>query len=210
MTTIASAINRRGVTEVLHFTTNEGLVGILASGALKSRASLPEEKHLEFVYTPNCVTRHDHAWLDFVNLSITAINVTLFDISSNKWHQSRDVWWCALSFSPDILLHEKVYFATTNNKYASCKRDSGLAGFEALFASQVRQFPNKIIRRSPSAADNRPTCGQAEVLYPTEVSIQYLQNIYVATREHLDIVHAQCDILGVDGFSVLVKPGVFK
>lgn len=210
MSTLKQAIEQRGIVEVVHFTTNEGLVGILASCALKSRKRLPQEKYLEFVYSPNCAVRYDVAWLDYVNLSITRINAYLWDISSNKWHRNRDIWWCVLAFDPAILLHDGVLFATTNNKYDCCKREKGLKGFEALFAPRVQQFPDKWPQRWSGLPANRTTCPDAEVLYPGEVEVQHLKRIYVATQEHLDIVHAQCDTLGAAGIDVVLAPEAFK
>jgi len=53
--TIDDIVIQRKISEILHFTTNEGLLGILYSGALKSRQCLPQEKQLEYIYKPNAV-----------------------------------------------------------------------------------------------------------------------------------------------------------
>ncbi len=81
---IDDEIKKRGITEVLHFTTNRGLLGVLYSSALKSKARLTQDEQLEFILRPNAQVRKDPAWLDFVNLSISAINSTYFQISSDR------------------------------------------------------------------------------------------------------------------------------
>ena len=82
---IEQAARKRGITDVVHFTTLRGAVGVLASGVLKSRARLPSDQYLEHVYRPNAAFRKDHAWLDYVNLSIQRINDWMFD-TSTRWH----------------------------------------------------------------------------------------------------------------------------
>lgn len=180
---IQKIIEKWRIEEILHFTTNRGITGILATGALKARSQLAKEQYLEYIYQYNCSNRsRDQDWWGYANLSITFVNRQLFDISSGKWHANEDAWWCVLSFSTDICSHEGVYFTTTNNMYSSVSRQKGAEGLDALFAPQILQWPGKIISRLSTLTDNRPTCEQAEVLYPNEVSLKYLNRIYVANN----------------------------
>jgi hypothetical protein len=55
-------------------------------------------------------------------------------------------------------------------------------------------------------ADNLPTCPQAEVLYPDELSTTYLRTIYVSEPEHADVVSAQLAIFPHEGVRVVVDP----
>ena len=75
----------RGITQVVHFTTVSGAIGILASNAIKSRARLPKDKYISHVYRPNSQTRKDELWLDYVNLSTERINDWMFQ-HSERWH----------------------------------------------------------------------------------------------------------------------------
>lgn len=135
---VTDVLGVRGVTELLHFSTNKGLCGVLATRACKSRPLLTDSEYLEYLYTPNCRQRHETAeWLPFVNLSIENINASFFDISSGTWHAGEDLWWCVLAFDPIVAAHDGVYFATTNNRYTGVHRAPGAAGLEALFAEQV-------------------------------------------------------------------------
>lgn len=182
--TIREIILKRKIKEILHFTTNRGITGILASNALKARKLLPEEKYLEYVYQYNCPFRpRDQAWWGYVNLSITSVNRRLFGISAGKWHAHEDGWWCILSFDPKICTHKGVYFTTTNNMYSGVIRKKGPLGLEALFAPSIAQWQGKAISRPSSLPENQPTCEQAEVLYPKEVSLEYLLQVYVANNE---------------------------
>lgn len=207
---VQNAIDRRGIESVLHFTTNSGLAGILASRAAKSRAILPTEKGLEHVYSPNCQYRKDTAWLNFVNLSISTINLHLFGISSEKWHAGEDLWWAILCFDPAVLTHEGVFFATTNNMYTGVRRGQGEDGLEALFAPTVTRWAGNTIVRAAGLGDAYPTDVQAEALYPVELSTEYLRRVYVREEEHGDTVAGQLAALDHSRVDIIVDPSVFE
>lgn len=187
--TLEQVVGERKIVEILHFTTNKGLLGTLATRSLKSRQRLRKEDYLEHIYTPNCDTRKDLQWLDHVSLSISSINTGFYEICSGKWHRDKDFWWCILSFRSEILLHDDVHFATTNNIYSGVTRAKGLKGLESLFRTPIHQFGSKYAHRRPNTPPNQPTDIQAEVLYPGEVSTEHLHAVYVASDEHSDSVH---------------------
>lgn len=192
--TIENSLGKRGVEEILHFTTNRGLVGILSQRELLSRRRLPSEKLLEHIAFPNAAVRPEEAWyfdksddwLDFVNLSMSEINRRFLDVS-NRWHAEADVWWVILSFAPIIASHKGVRFATTNNAYPLCKRGGGQEGLEALFDPSVPRKGTWTARRA-NRGPNLPTCEQAEVLYPKAVSTEFLRKVYVSQEEHISVV----------------------
>ena len=204
---IAKFLREQGIDSTLHFTTNRGLVGVLASGKLLSRSRLSNEKLLEYVLHVNAARRPEAAadfdksenWLDFVNLSISEINTRFYAVS-RRWHNSADVWWCILEFDSEILMHEGVYFATTNNSYELCERGTGIDGLQTLFADRVSRKAGWSVSRH-GRSPNLPTCEQAEVLYPQPVSIDHLRRIYVQDAEHYDAVGGwllEFDRSGVD------------
>ncbi len=192
--TIAQEIIQRGITEIVHFTTNHGLVGMLATGAVLSRRQLPNESLLRYIAHPNAVTRAEAAehfdksadWLDYVNLSVSEINRSYFGFS-NAWSHNNDIFWSIMAFDTEILTHEAVHFATTNNVYPHCKRGAGLEGFMSLFAATVRRKGDWYANRQ-NRASNLPTCEQAEVLYLSAVPLEYLRKIYVRTEDDHDCV----------------------
>jgi hypothetical protein len=207
--TILEIIKKRGITEVLHFTTHRGLLGSLHSGAVKSRERLPAEVNLKFIYKPNAIYRKDPAWLDYVNLSISRIN-SVFFATSCRWHRAEDLWWCIMSFDPETLTHSGVYFATTNNMYTGVAHGAGAAGVESLFAARVVRYNGNIAVRTTQLADNFTTCVQAEALYPDELSVKYLRRVYVETNEDQDEVYAQMHMVGVFGVDVIIDPKRFR
>ena len=193
--TIAGTIQQRGISEVLHFTTNRGIIGLLAQGALLSRHLLPQEKYLQQVLHVNAASRPEswcdfdksQNWLDYVNLSISEINRRYFEFSS-KWHKDSDVWWGILAFDPTIMTHDGVFFATTNNAYEPlCIREPGNTGLRRLFQDVVQRKSGWTVSRQGRAA-HLPTCEQAEVLYPQRVSVESLRRVYVQEGEHQDQV----------------------
>lgn len=183
---VVVAARERGITDVVHFTTTNGALGVLACRALKSRVRLRETQYLEHVYRPNSNIRKDEDWLDYVNLSISRINEWMFD-SSVRWHSDDDISWVVLAFDPEILSHPGVVFATTNNIYPKCRRTEGLDGFNDLFADKVAGRYGKEHTRA-GKLDCWPTDRQAEVLYPHKLSCRYLRRIDVRSAETTDVL----------------------
>lgn len=206
---VVAEAKRRGVTDVVHFTTLQGVVGVLAARAVKSRARLPEDEYLEHVYQPNARFRKDCAWLDYVNLSIERINDGMFT-ASVKWHAAEGNPWVVLSFDPKILAHPGVVFTTTNNIYPSCKRAEKLAGFNQMFMDPVVGRYNERhdrVDKPPQWTTDR----QAEVLYPGELSCDYLQRIDVQSEEAVDRIHgALSGLASSEHVHVRHAPEVFQ
>jgi hypothetical protein len=211
---IADIVKARGILEILHFTTNSGLAGVFATGAIRPRARLTTDAYVEHIYRSNCPDRsRDAEWHDYVNLSVTQINTRLFGISDGKWHWDLDGWWCILSLDPEILTHQGVYFATTNNMYSGVRRLAGADGLEALFAPEILQYVRGGRRvmstRVASASACEPTCSQAEVLYPGDLSIEYLRLVYVRDPEHADAAHGIISAVGGPPVEIVVDASRF-
>lgn len=205
---VVAAARCRGITEVVHFTTIHGAVGILASRLLKSRKRLPRDKYLEHVYRPNAKSRsRDAAWLDYVNLSISRINDWMFD-TSERWHIADGVSWVVLSFTVDILGHPGVVFATTNNIYPACQRGEGVEGFNRLF-DEVVLGRYSVPHTRDGLPDSFTTDRQAEVLYPGELSTDHLQRIDVQVADAADDVEGVLGGLGLE-LPVRYAPEVFQ
>ncbi len=202
---IEQAAHLRGITDVVHFTTLQGAVGVLASRALKSRGRLPSDEYLEHVYRPNAEVRKDPAWRDYVNLSIQRINDWMFD-TSTRWHPAGR--WVLLSFDVAVLSHPGVVFTTTNNIYPSCLRAEGFDGFSRLFDAQVEGRYGQLHSREGKDA-SLPTDRQAEVLYPGELSCEHLRRVDVQVADTEDTVRGALGVLGVD-VPVHHAPEVFR
>ena len=177
---IVEAARERGVTDVLHFTHTQNLIGILAT-AVKSRALVQADSYVELVHDPNCADRwRDREWTGYVSLSISRINDWMLGCS-RRWHRNDDVEWVILSFEPEILGHPGVVFTTTNNAYPTCLRAEGMFGFGRVFADEVESY-NRTITRG-DLDDRYPTDRWAEALYPGALSLDHLQRIYVDDEE---------------------------
>jgi hypothetical protein len=197
----------RDVQELVHFTLHNNLIGILASGYLKSKYRAERDEQVEHVYLPNAPGRsRDYEWIDYANLSVTRINSWLFGSSKNRWHQ--DSSWVVLSFDPIILSHPGVVFATTNNAYPECRRAEGLSGLQRLFDDPVVAYNGRRSTRSGLPL-NRSTDQGAEVLYPGQLSIEYLRRIYVQTEHAFDDVHGVCAGIGLS-IEIAHEPTMFS
>ncbi|WP_350431353.1 DarT ssDNA thymidine ADP-ribosyltransferase family protein [Shewanella sp. H8] len=204
-----SAISR-GIDEIIHFTTNEGLIGILHSEFLLPNARLKEENTLEFIFSQNSEQRkeRDKKWLDFVNFSITKVNHEFFSYSQQR-RRSQTIFWVILSFSIKILNDDKVVFTTTNNIYPSCTREPGLIGFDKMFSeSIVGKFQVNMLR-TEHHLPSWTTCEQAEVLYPDGCSISHLLKIYVRNEDNKHSVKGILAALNKD-YDVVIAPDMFK
>ncbi|MBZ5487252.1 DUF4433 domain-containing protein [Halomonas aquamarina] len=208
---IKEIINNRGIAEILHFTTNKGALGILDGRCVKSRKRLNTDERLEHVFKPNAGNRDkDLAWLDYVNLSVSKINLSFFSICSEKWHVHEDYWWCIFAFSPHILEHPGVYFTTTNNIYTSVKRCTGEDGLRNMFCDSITRWSGNVVRRSAQLDESFTTCEQAEILYPKKLSTEYLTKIYVAGESHADELFAQIRAVNHVDVEIEVAPSMFR
>lgn len=205
--TPGEAAAHRDIREILHFTTDKGVMGALKKHALLSRRGVGSDPELEFIFLkvwPEKVPE----WAYHISLSITRINRGLYTKAERNLP---DRWWAVLSFAPEIVDHEGVYFVTTNNSYDGvCRRAPGVDGLEDLFSQSVPWgYQGSVKRRYQGMADNLTTDIQAEVLYPTAISMDYLQRIYVQNSDHRRLIKAWCSAFDVDEPTVEVKPERF-
>lgn len=184
---VVRAAKKRGITSIVHFTRRTGLVGILASSAVKSRRDLPEDSRVKHVYEANAADRRlDQLWHDYINLSVTNINLHMYRFSRRE-HPEGD--WVILEFSRKILGDPGVVFCTTNNIYPAAHRCRGLRGFEQMFADEVPGRYGRITTRS-GRSPRQTTDLQAEVLYPFELSLEHLHTITVPDDDTNEAVDA--------------------
>lgn len=208
---ILSVIEQRRIASILHFTTNRGILGILASRSLMSRQRLNVDAQLKHIFQPNAQYRgKDIAWLDFVNLSISRINASFFGICSGTWHREKDFWWCILDFSAEILAHDGVHFSNTNNIYTSVHRGQGEDGLQSLFEDRIVQWAGKVVVRPTDLPTWFPTCSQAEVLYPGQVSTEFLRTIHVSHDGFADELAAQMYAVNHPAVPIRVSPQMFE
>ena len=203
--TPSAAARARGVTEVLHFTTDKGVLGSLRKGALLSRHRVQDDPDLAFIFQAVWPVKA-HAWVDFISLSLHTINRDLFRRAERN---NPDRWWAVVSFDVSILDHDGVWFATTNNIYPSCIRDQGAAGFNRLYDDPVIGRYQSVHTRA-GLPDAQPTDRAAEVLYPGRIELEYLTTLYVPEEQHRQLILAWCDALNRPAVPVSVREDVFE
>jgi hypothetical protein len=205
---VAALARERGISEILHYTSQHGVMGSIAKWRVLSRARLEDDEDLAFIFE-GVWPRRDPAWVDYISLSVSAINASLYN-SSRQNHP--EWWWAVLSFELEILDHEGVWFTTTNNVYDDvCRRAQGTDGFEDMFSEAVPWgYWGSVKRRTDRIPDHLTTDRAAEVLYPGQLSLDYLQRIYVPGAQHRRLVHAWCDTYGRTELPVEVNLTVFS
>ncbi len=187
---IQEKISELEIEEVLHFTTNSGLVGVFSTNKLVSRDHLKQEQALEYITRYNSKFRSDPQWTSFVNLSLSRINSSFFEYSKS-WHHGPFDFWVILAFSPEILVHQGVVFTTTNNIYRrECIRGTGVTSLIKLFGQQVIAKRGLVKTRKGELPKNWTTCEEAEVLYPKEIDLEFLMKVYVPDEKTFALASA--------------------
>ena len=205
---VAERARERGITEILHYTSQKGIQGSVMKGAVLSRQQMENDEDVAYIFE-GVWPRRDHVWVDYISLSISRINASLYDKSRARYP---DWWWAVMSFSPEILDHDGVWFTTTNNVYEDVlERGQGVDGLEALFKDRVPWgYYGAVSVRRDSHPDNWPTDRQAEVLYPSTLSLDHLLCVYVPGSQHRALVHAWCEAFNRPEYEVVVDTAVFS
>lgn len=208
--TISEEVKKRDITEVLHFTTNAGFLGMLAQDQVLPNSKLHKENTLAFIFKQNSESRKEKnpKWLDYVNLSISRLNHEFFGYSQYI-HRNTEMFWIVLSFSSKILEHNDVYFTTTNNIYPSCTRSQGFDGFVRMFSDPIEGKYQAKFFRDKDHSPSWTTCEQAEVLYPEGLSLEFINKIYVLDEATKSSVKAQMSLYD-KSIETVVDPSVFK
>lgn len=195
---IAKFIRDRDISEVVHFTTHEGILGILDVGSILPNSELIKEKRLEFIVKLNTEYRKDPQFASYNSISITEPNRKFFGYSRRLHAGGQNLWWCVLALSPVIMEHSGVLFCSGNNTWPRTARKSGLAGLAAMFDDPVPGTYSSWVRRSPGHPKNVPTSREAEFLYPGRIPLlQFLLRVYFETEDHADEFVAYANTLGV-------------
>ena len=202
--TPSEAAARRDVRQLLHYTTQKGIHGTIASAALLSRAQLEEEEYLALIREA-VWPRRDAPWIDHISLSVTTINDTLF--GQSRAHFSH-LWWAVIAVSPAVLDDDGVVFTTTNNIFPSVKRGKGTAGFEAMFADEVVGRWGVVRTRGGLPDRSQPTA-PPRVLYPQRIETGHIQAIYVMEPDHKNMILGWCAALDHPDIAVEVRPDAF-
>jgi hypothetical protein len=205
---VAAAALGRGITEVLHYTSEKGVMGSIIVDALLPRAQVETNEEVAFIYEGVWDRSRDMDWIGHTSMSVTKVNTDLFRRS--RWNHPQ-WWWAIMSFPVDILDDPDVVFTTTNNAYTeTCQRSSGLDGFTAMFAEAVPWgYFDTVARRGPGFPLALPTHNAAEILYPDALPLSQLSALYLPDPTNLSLIRTWCEIYGRDPLNIVVRPNLF-
>lgn len=195
------AAAHRGITEIVHYTTQRGIFGAIAKGAVLSRARLDEDDWLAHIFS-GIWDNNAAAQLDNVHLSVGDINAYLLGRSRV---QQPELWWCVLSFPVAVLDDPGVQFTTVNNIWPRRKIGGGVAAFEAMFAPEVLGRYNDVHERGHQTSA-QPTHFSAEVLYPAQLTLDRIQRVYVSKQDHAWSIRSHCETFDRPLLDVVVQP----
>jgi hypothetical protein len=103
---IADRARAIGVSEVLHYTSEKGVMGSIIVGAVLSRDEVENTEEVAYIYEGVWDRSRDIEWIGHISMSLTEVNVDLFQRSRrNHPHW----WWAIMSFPPEILDDEGVW-----------------------------------------------------------------------------------------------------
>lgn len=206
---VAQAANARGITEILHYTSSKGVMGSVIVDALLSREQVEQTDEVRYIYEGVWDRSRDVEWVDYISLSVTSVNTDLFQ-RSRRNHP--DWWWAVMSYPVEILDDPGVMFTTTNNAYTeTCKRGSGLDGFNAMFADAVPWgHYGSIARRHDAFPRNKPTHSAAEVLYAQSLPLSRMQALLLPDESKVSLISSWCEIYGRTEPEVRIAPEVFR
>jgi hypothetical protein len=206
MTTPAEQAHERGVTEIVHFTTDKGVLGSLRKEHLLSRARVSDDPDLAFIFNAVWPVKLPE-WVDYISLSVTSINRELFNRAERNLPGR---WWAVMSFEIEILDDPGVVFTTTNNAYDDvCRRQEGVDGFADMFSERVPWGYYGSVQHRATCLPAQPTHRQAEVLYPGEISLEHLQSVYVRDSEQRRMIRAWCSAFDREPPEIEIRPDVF-
>lgn len=208
MSDVAARARDRGVTDIKHYTSERGVMGSVMRGRVLSRERVEHDPELSFIFE-GVWERRDPGWTDHISLSVSRINVDLYQRSRSRFP---DYWWAVMAFGVDILEDPGVVFTTTNNVYdAVCRRAPGLGGFEDMFAERVPWgYLGSVKTRPASCPDHLPTDRAAEVLFPGEIALDRLEALYVPGRQHKRLVDAWCEVYAHAELPVVIDTSPFN
>lgn len=190
---VSDIARERGIEEILHYTSDKGVLGTVIKDALLSRERVESDPDIAYIFRGVWEVKEPD-WADYISLSLSQVNIDLFKRARAK-HPDR--WWAVMSFDVNLLDQVGVHFATTNNSYPVCRRNPGVDGFEALFGPRIPWGRHGSVARRPSDCDPAlPTHNAAEVLYPSEIPVHHLRTVYVESPQQSHMIKAWCDAYG--------------
>lgn len=176
---IRSLVEKRGITDLYHFTRIENFPSILRNGLLSVRKM--EEQGIKPLVSDT--ERWDHR-LDGISVSISFPNWKMF--YRKRINCDRPTHWMVLSINPTILWKHRVEFFSNNaaaGEMIAAERSShcGAVAFQHLFDGPTRESEDGI-----PLSSKYPTNNQAEVMVFEPIRQRYIQYCVVGTERIRD------------------------
>ena len=185
---IKKEIRRRKIKLLLHSThiyTN--LPSILKDGFLRSAGSLRKNYSTQakrFLHDSNRYEKYTIG-LDYINCSVSEPNFELlYKRSKSGWETE----WLHFEINLDLLVTDSTLFCSVSAAQGRGKHvQKGVAGFQAMFASEVDGHPRDSIGKE------FPTHPQAETLVQGDIPLQNIVAIHVCNPPIAEEVARLCE-----------------
>lgn len=205
-------ITRRGISKLLHFTTNINVPYIFDEGFIKPRSTLETSTDVN-LSNSDFLDKYRLDGKDHTNCSIERINQKMMKFKKNNFSQNDFTkFFCVLAISPKYIYRKSTIFSITN---AANNYNRNTIGIDGSFEKFISLFDLEISYRDSSGhfikitrdkePDNIPTDIQAEVLIHDNISVNDIIQIYVETEENLRMLKSVMKVSGIR-----VDPNLFK
>ncbi len=202
-------IQKRGITELIHFTPFENITAIVGEGKILPRNKL-HNISWEWSELPetNAERRFDPS--RNLNTSIMHPNVYLLEYFKKKYKGRR---FCVIGIDCKYIYEKQTTFSTTNATYQVKMIGNDIQAFRRLFGEKVRsrlQGNYVTMSRKDNLAPCYPTDPQAEVLIQSEIPYADIRFIACHNQCELDLLGSAFYVLGLPEEKLCVKPTLFK
>jgi hypothetical protein len=203
-------IQKRNITQLIHFTPFENIAAIVGEGKILPRNKLHniswEWSELPLVNAPQ---RRDNP--SNLNTSIMHTNEYLLNKFRDKWYPGRK--FCVIGIDCKYIYEKQTTFSTTNATYQVTMIGNDIQAFRRLFGEKVRSRLERnyvTMNRKDNLAPCYPTDPQAEVLIQSEIPYADIHFIACHNQFELDLLGSAFYVLGLPEEKLCVRPTLFK
>lgn len=174
-TNLAKELKRRGITKLVHFTSEDNLSSILKMGGILSRKEL--EKYPSIKYSITDKNRFDEE-LNGISISITKPNEYMLNYKIKKGLIKNPY---IIDIRPELLLDPDINFLFCESNAARRDKNKGscFKDFKQMFQEDEpvrnsRGYITSAKRKYLYLDDNLPTDAQAEILVEGKIPMTYI------------------------------------
>ncbi len=185
-------IEKRNITELIHFTTFQNIYDIYKEKFIYSRKILDKiDKDEPYRYIFDVVIKPDKLRLDnltdYISLSIQYPNKRLLN---SKKLEYQDEEWLIIGIKPDCIFYEDTIFSIENaasNRSKSFGINGSIQTFKDMFCEKIQRVDNIIqLGLRENKQKNCPTNQQAEVLVKDKIGIEKISRLIVDDKSKIE------------------------